>query len=122
MSVESENHLKNTEEQENIEEEKLYFSCTLCNLHERYDYFGKSPEFVHNYKFKEDSYIIEDPFSPPKRGEYLVLGSHCIKCKISVCKDNNCSFYFDGTYCIKCAKSCKYEFPKVVQEKLNRII
>ncbi|KAB0803574.1 hypothetical protein PPYR_00544 [Photinus pyralis] len=121
MSGEDEKQPENTDEAE-YSEEKRYFSCKLCNLHERYDYFGKSPEFVRNYKLKEDSYVLEDPFAPPKRGEYLILGAHCVQCKISVCKDSNCSFYINGTYCMPCAKSCRYNFPKLVQEKLNRII
>ncbi|KAF5271111.1 hypothetical protein FQA39_LY08249 [Lamprigera yunnana] len=102
--------------------EPQYFQCSICSLKEKYEYFGKSPEFVYSYKLKEDSYIIEDPFLPPRNREYLVLGSHCIKCTRPVCKDSNCSFYFDATYCIRCAKGTEEKFPKPLREKLNRII
>lgn len=99
-----------------------YFHCSICNLKEKFDYFGCNPPFVKHYKLLENAYCVEDPFSPPKQGEVLVLGSHCEKCNCSVCKDSNCSFYYAGTYCIKCAKDNSKTFPSAVQEKLNRII
>lgn len=99
-----------------------YFQCSSCSLKEKYEYFGKSPPFVRNYKLEEDSYVIEDPFLSPNRGEFLIIGAHCIKCNKAVCKDANCSFYFSGTFCIKCAKDDLNQFPNVVQEKLNRIL
>lgn len=99
-----------------------YFQCAICSLKEKFDYFGCDPPYIKNYRFKENSYCIEDPFVPAKQGEYIILGTHCIKCNIMVCKDTNCSFYYDGTHCIKCAKECSKMFPKVVQDKLNRIV
>ncbi|KAK4884074.1 hypothetical protein RN001_000345 [Aquatica leii] len=55
-----------------------YFECSKCTLKEAYEYFGKSPPFVRSYVTEEDSYIIEDPFQPSKRSEFLILGAHCI--------------------------------------------
>lgn len=98
-----------------------YFQCSICLLKEKYEYFGTNPPYTKIYKLLEDSYCIEDPFVPPKQGQFIVLGAHCIKCRNSVCKDTNCSFYFGGTYCIKCAKCHAGTFPEVVREKLNRI-
>lgn len=72
--------------------------------------------------FLEDSYVIENPFLPPKQGDLIVLGSHCVICKNSICKDTSCSIYYGGTYCIECAKSRTTMFPKTVQDKLNKII
>lgn len=102
--------------------EPQYFNCEICALHERYDYFGNSPPFVRHYKLLENAYIIEDPFLPPKQNEFIILGSHCIKCGKSVCKDSNCSFYYGGTYCIYCAKGSIDSFPQNVQQKINKII
>lgn len=109
-------------EEEDSKLEIKCFECSLCNLREKYDYFGNNPPFTREYRLEEHAYIIEDPFLPPKRGEFLVLGSHCIKCGSSVCKDTQCSFYFGGTYCMKCAKENQKNFPGAVQEKLNRIV
>lgn len=109
-------------EEEDSKPEIKCFECSLCNLREKYDYFGNNPPFSREYRLEEHAYIIEDPFLPPKRGEFLVLGSHCIKCGSGVCKDTQCSFYFGGTYCMKCAKENQKKFPGAVQEKLNRIV
>ncbi|KAF2901387.1 hypothetical protein ILUMI_04798 [Ignelater luminosus] len=121
VSQSSDEKIQEKSENESKPEIK-YFKCCVCILNEKYEYFGKSPPWVRDYKLEEDAYIIEDPFLPPKRGEFLILGAHCVKCGLAVCKDTNCSFYYIGTYCIKCAKQCSKEFPNAVQEKLNRII
>jgi hypothetical protein len=102
--------------------EVKYFQCEICALRESYDYFGNDPPFVKQYKFLENAYVIEDPFVPPKQGEFIILGTQCIKCGKNVCKDTNCSFYYDGTYCIYCAKNYSNTFPQNVQEKLKRIV
>ncbi|CAH0550220.1 unnamed protein product [Brassicogethes aeneus] len=99
-----------------------YFHCALCGLHEKFEYFGVDPPFVKKYKLLEDTYLVEDPFLPPKQGEMLQLGAHCTKCKKCVCKDPSCSFYYEGTYCIICAKENMKMFPDVVKDKLNKIM
>lgn len=99
-----------------------YFQCSSCIFKQPYEYFGSNPPQVKNYILLEDAYIIEDPFFPPKQGKIVILGTHCIKCRKSVCKDANCSVYFDGTFCIECAKNNIAFFPYAMQEKLNRII
>ncbi|KAL3286897.1 hypothetical protein HHI36_001384 [Cryptolaemus montrouzieri] len=99
-----------------------YFQCEHCNLKEKYEYFGFEPPFFKKYKLREESYITEDPFLPPKEGEIIILGAHCIRCKKSMCKDIKCSFYFNGTYCIPCAKLSINSFPQSVQDKLNKIV
>lgn len=104
------------------EKEVKYFQCSSCIFKQEYDYFGSNPPQVKNYILLEDGYVIEDPFFPPKRGKIVILGAHCIKCRKSVCKDVNCSVYFDGTFCIQCAKNNLKCFPLTIQEKLNRII
>lgn len=99
-----------------------YFECSRCSFKEKYQYYGSNPPTAKNYIFLEDSYVIENPFLPPKQGDLIVLGSHCVICKNSICKDTSCSIYYGGTYCIECAKSRTTMFPKTVQDKLNKII
>lgn len=97
------------------------FQCSLCIFRELYEYFGRNPSQTDKYILNEDCYLIEDPFYPPKQGKFIILGAHCMKCKKSVCKDINCSIYFDGTYCIQCAKAQVDIFPVSVQEKIKKI-
>ncbi|KAJ8971293.1 hypothetical protein NQ314_000770 [Rhamnusium bicolor] len=111
-----------TKADETLKEEIQYFQCSSCIFKEKYEYFGSNPPQVKNYILLEDAYVIEDPFLPPKQGKIVILGAHCVKCRKSVCKDVNCSLYFDGTYCIECAKENIKSFPPSVQEKLNRVI
>lgn len=98
-----------------------YFQCSTCSLKEKFDYFGVQPQKMKHFRYAESCYVMVDPFVPPNRGEYLVLGAHCVKCNRTVCRDTSCSFYFAGTYCVKCAKECAGNFPKIVQEKLMKI-
>lgn len=98
-----------------------YFQCSTCSLKEKFDYFGDQPPKMKRFRYAEHCYLMVDPFVPPNRGEYLVLGAHCVMCNRTVCRDTCCSFYFGGTHCIKCAKANIAQFPKVVQEKLNKI-
>lgn len=113
---------KTEDKPEDEKKEVKYFQCATCGLRECYEYYGDNPPFVKNYKLLENSYVIEDPFVPPKQNEFIILGTHCIQCRKNVCKDPNCSFYYDGTYCLECAKNCSQKFPKNVQEKINKII
>ncbi|KAG5891248.1 hypothetical protein JTB14_004362 [Gonioctena quinquepunctata] len=92
---------------EKLKEEVKYFQCSTCIFKEKYEYFGSNPSLVKNYILLEDAYVIEDPFTAPKQGKIIILGSHCIVCRKAVCKDANCSIYFDGSYCIECAKHKK---------------
>lgn len=84
-----------TEPEENIEvvEEKKYFTCSSCNLREEYEYFGRELPYTKRYKLNEDCYVIEDPFQPPRQGEFIILGAHCQDCNKPICRDSICSFY-----------------------------
>ncbi|KAL1513609.1 hypothetical protein ABEB36_003000 [Hypothenemus hampei] len=110
------------EKEDTLTVEAKYFECTLCGLKERYEYFGKEPPFQKSFILLEDCYVIEDPFLPPKQGHSLILGSNCNSCTKPICKDGNCSVYYNGSFCIKCAKISINKFPNAVQEKLNKII
>lgn len=119
-----EKRLKSDSENEKTKDKKeiQYFQCTSCNFREKFDYFGREPPFLKNYKLLEDAYVIEDPFLAAKQGRIIILGSYCIQCTRMVCKDINCSMFFKNTFCIHCAKKCLVRFPQGIQEKLNRII
>lgn len=99
-----------------------YFECSTCNLRVQFEYFGKNPPWYKNFRILEEAYVIEDPFSPPKRNKIIILGSHCIKCNKIVCKDTTCSIYFEGTYCIKCAKTNIDSFPSSLKRKLEKTV
>lgn len=101
------------------EEEIKYFECKKCSFREKYEYFGRQPPFITTVFFLEDYFYIEDPFIAPKQGAYIVLGGHCTKCKICVCKDPKCSFYYEKTYCISCAKDI--QLPNSIMAKIQKI-
>lgn len=117
----TENEKDNTNIDENLEPTLISFKCTQCFLEEKCDYFGDDPSFARCYKLLERSYVMKDPFSDPKFGNFIIIGSPCIKCNSTVCKDINCSFYYNGTYCLQCAKSYCHTFPVVLQEKINKM-
>lgn len=105
---------------EKTNSEEKYFICDSCTFKETYTYFGRQPPFTKNYTFTEDSYVIEDPFEPPKKGHFIIYGAHCTSCGKPVCKDIHCSFYYGVTYCITCAKNSN-QFPKSIAEKISKI-
>lgn len=102
------------------ETEKNCFECCVCELRETYDYKGRKPPFVRLIKFKEDSYIKRDPFSPKKKELFLILGSDCSSCNKPVCQHSTCSFFYKKTYCSLCAKENAERFPEDVQSRLKR--
>ncbi|KDR08158.1 Putative transferase C1orf69-like protein, mitochondrial, partial [Zootermopsis nevadensis] len=61
------------------------FTCVRCGLKEHYFYKGKKPPFTKKISFREDSYVMKDPFSPPNKNQLLLLGSDCSLCNIPVC-------------------------------------
>lgn len=91
------------------EAEKPVFSCAICGLVETCDYYGNTPPFTKPigfvlllsiiivlrvtsflYSFKENVYVMRDPFSPPgtkSSTSYLLLGGECSICGASVCAD-----------------------------------
>lgn len=99
-----------------------YFECSTCVLRVQFEYFGKDPPWYKHFHLLEEAYVIEDPFSPPKRRKIIILGAHCVKCNRIVCKDTTCSVYFEGTYCVNCAKTNIDLFPDSVRGKLNKIV
>lgn len=112
---------KEEEEPPKLRKVQEYFKCTTCPFKEKFIYFGKQPPNMKYFMYTERFYVMVDPFVPPNKNEYLILGTHCKICGKMVCRDTACSFYFDGTYCIKCAKENISKFPEAIQDKLNKI-
>lgn len=114
-------NIEDTQEKEETKEEIKIFKCYLCAMEETYDYKGKTPNFLKNVIMLEDCYVMEDPFSPPGRHEFLTLGADCSVCEKSVCKGLDCSFFYSMTYCKNCLKTRLNTFPYNVQMKIKKL-
>ena len=105
---------------------KIKFHCCSCDMEQMVHYFGLEPGFVFGIKFTEATYVMRDPFQPPPprwkaKPEYFVaLGAHCKECNQVVCKDNECSFFYINTYCLRCVKKIAKTFPLDIQQKLKK--
>lgn len=95
------------------------FTCSICNLKERYDYKGAKPPFARQLLYFEESYIMRDPFSLPNKGEALVLGADCSKCKRAVCF--MCSIYYAKRFCLECALSDLQNLPFQLHGKIRSL-
>lgn len=120
-----------TSKQQKEEEEipKIQFKCGNCSFLEECDYFGKKPPFANKIKFNENCYVMKDPFAPsPEHAKttnsefFIELGAHCAKCERTVCRGQDCSFYYLKTYCLSCASSFVKMFPLEVQSKIKKQI
>lgn len=98
---------------------KDIFQCSLCTLKEPYLYFGKQPPFNTKIKFKENCYIMKDPFSPPNKYQFLILGSKCSVCSNDVCPGPECSIYFTRRFCTRCLRENLDAFPPQIQMKYS---
>jgi len=101
---------------ERIASETLIFACYICDLKERYDYKGARPPFARQLLYLEECYVMRDPFSLPNRGEVLVLGADCTKCKRPVCLA--CSIYYAGRFCSECASNELHNLPVQLHGKI----
>lgn len=95
------------------------FTCIRCGLQERYFYKGKHPPFA-KILFREDSYVMKDPFSPPNKNQLLLLGSDCSLCNMPVCQSPDCSIFYTKRFCRTCADENLKHFPSEVQIKLKK--
>jgi len=96
--------------------ETLIFACSVCDLKERYDYKGARPPFARQLLYLEDCYVMRDPFSLPNRGQVLVLGADCSKCKRPVCLA--CSIYYARRFCSECASNELHHLPVQLHGKV----
>nr|CAD7433507.1 unnamed protein product [Timema monikensis] len=96
------------------------FVCSTCGLTEHYTYKGKQPPFCKKISFIDDSYIMKDPFSPPNKNQFLLLGSDCHLCNKQVCQSQNCSLFYSKRFCQTCAADNIGYFPVQIQQKLKK--
>lgn len=101
-------------------EEGGIFTCTKCGLQERYFYKGRNPPSNKKIVFLEDCYVMKDPFSPPNKNQFLLLGSECSLCNKAVCQSPNCSIFYTRRFCRSCAEENMEHFPAAVQIKLKK--
>ncbi|ALC47257.1 CG11755, partial [Drosophila busckii] len=104
----------------------IEFKCSGCDMQELVHYFGQKPPFAIGVKFREDTYVMRDPFqAPPQRWKlkpefYVAIGAHCAMCNKVVCKDTSCSIYYTKTYCLQCGFAKSKSWPVEAQTKLRK--
>lgn len=97
------------------------FQCALCDFKEKAHYKGTNPPFSRNIVLKYPSYVMKDPFSPPGKGEILVLGADCSRCERPVCINKECSMFFKKTFCLDCARTSIEIFPVEIKNKVVQV-
>lgn len=98
---------------------KVDFLCCICHMKELVDYKGKKPPFSRHLKLEEESYVMKDPFSPPGKGQVIVMGSDCSICGRTVCIAKECSVFYTKTFCKDCFHDNHEYFPKQIVNKLK---
>lgn len=104
---------------DNVDDNESVFKCASCGLSENYDYKGMKPPFSKLLTLKSDSYVMKDPFSPPNKGQMLVLGSDCSQCHQALCQSASCSLFYCQFYCLPCAKKNQHHFPSQLQKRFK---
>jgi len=106
-----------------IFEKTVAFQCFNCGLSEMCQFKGKDPPFVKKLvEFKEDCFVMVDPFSPRQTkggSNFLVLGGRCSQCDRDVCV--GCSIFYTRRFCVKCATFNINEFPSDVQKRIVKL-
>lgn len=97
------------------------FKCAICNINEKAQYKGTNPPFSRNIVLKYPSYVMKDPFSPPGKGDILVLGADCATCNRTVCVNKECSLFYSKTFCLDCVCSSIDKFPKEIKTKMTQL-
>ena len=93
------------------------FLCESCKLSELYHYFGSNPRFHKGISFKEECYLMKDPFVAQGTASFLLLGSHCSLCEKVVCQASTCSIFYTKRLCLSCAKNNESELPNEILRK-----
>ncbi|CAG9789150.1 unnamed protein product [Diatraea saccharalis] len=97
------------------------FKCASCNLNEKAHYKGTTPPFSRNVILKYSSYVMKDPFSPPGKGEIIVLGADCAICKKTVCISKECSLFYSKLFCLSCVYDSIDKFPVEIKSKVMQV-
>jgi len=115
---------KEEEEEKEKEKEKkpVPFSCSICKLSEVCHYYGQRPPFARGHvEFKEDTFVMMDPFTLREKGRphFLAIGSKCGLCANSVCL--GCSIFYRHRVCKDCAFVEMDKFPSEIQAKVKKL-
>ncbi|KAJ1528719.1 hypothetical protein ONE63_007112 [Megalurothrips usitatus] len=95
-------------------------SCSYCNFEERYHYKGQKPPFAKAFVFAEEGYVMRDPFSPPGKGQCLLIAGDCSLCNKAVCCSSECSLFYTKRFCISCVRKNIGYFPQQVINKIKK--
>ncbi|KAG0713451.1 Cysteine-rich DPF motif domain-containing protein 1 [Chionoecetes opilio] len=96
------------------------FLCENCGLRETYHHYGRRPPFHRGVAFQDDCYVMRDPFQSQATSSFLLLGSTCTVCDRVVCQATSCSVYYTARFCVGCAEANLTEFPKEMQQRINK--
>lgn len=137
---------KDQEEPNELVPKQMKFTCHLCDLSARYDYYGRQPLDRHysidkametkpksrqseSIDLIENCYVCDDPFDGHNsRSSFLVLGANCTICNRMVCVGPKCSFfYYTRRFCFRCASSAdkvdkQAEFPLEIRTEIHKYI
>ncbi|XP_074554530.1 cysteine-rich DPF motif domain-containing protein 1 [Halichoeres trimaculatus] len=108
-----------TTEKSTTEHRQNAFTCHLCGLSSPFTYYGQKPPNTRAIVLLEECFVTRDPFSPDKE-KFLVLGSKCSLCGISVCVGSECSLFYTKRFCMQCVNQHLDQFPRQVQAELAK--
>ena len=120
-------HLYGLDPQKNKKEEEqkkkpVPFLCAACGLNELCHFYGKKPPFARGQvEFKEDTFVMMDPFCPREKGRphFLTIGGKCGFCSNSVCV--GCSLFYRFRVCKDCGLLNIDSFPVEIQAKVKKL-
>ncbi|XP_060805369.1 putative transferase CAF17 homolog, mitochondrial [Amyelois transitella] len=113
---------KMTDKSKEQPEQVVYnFQCSVCGMTEKANYKGTNPPFSRNIELKWPSYVMKDPFSPPGKGEILVLGADCAMCNKCVCINKECSIFYTKMFCFNCAHNSIDKLPTEIKSKFTQL-
>ncbi|XP_061618752.1 cysteine-rich DPF motif domain-containing protein 1 [Phyllopteryx taeniolatus] len=95
------------------------FTCQSCGLSCPYTSYGQKPPNTRAIVLLEECYVTKDPFSPDK-DKFLVLGSKCSLCGVTVCVGSDCSLFYTKRFCLHCVNKNLELFPRQVRTELAK--
>ncbi|KAH8381580.1 hypothetical protein KR093_008678, partial [Drosophila rubida] len=117
---------QDTQQEDDERIAQIEFRCSCCDMHEFVHYYGREPPFALGILFREDTFVMRDPFqAPPPRRQfkpefYIAMGVKCSRCSKVVCRDTTCSFYYTKTFCLPCGSETLKSWPVEAQTRLRK--
>ncbi|KAM9772611.1 cysteine-rich DPF motif domain-containing protein 1 [Syngnathus typhle] len=106
-------------EESTRENRQKTFTCQLCDLRCPYTSYGQKPPNTRAIVLLEECYVTKDPFSPDKE-KFLVLGSKCSLCGVTVCVGSDCSLFYTKRFCLRCVNKNLQQFPRQIRTELAK--